>query len=234
MRAVFEAKIPGTSGPDVALFNRFQKAWPSMNHGNYSPGISAANVRKILGKSEIEDLIQFSKTTLEQFHYRNDYKEFLELVLIFLEDAPSHQVTFVYPGAMHRARWMSKVIYSLKIYLFRKEFKLDSKIEKALMQICIFIVKVYTKVWFTAPLSTKAPGSDLQLLRDLNDYKRIDREIADAALKKFSNHLWYLSPEAVAFALFENTISDDEKKKICQKISEREEERICTTTEFLL
>lgn len=43
------------------------------------------------------------------------FREFLELCLIFL-GGNCENFHFCYAGAMHHARWLSKVIYSLKIY----------------------------------------------------------------------------------------------------------------------
>jgi hypothetical protein len=41
------------------------------------------------------------------------------------------------PGAMHHARWMSKVLYSLKIWLFRAQFKLTPREENGLRDVCV-------------------------------------------------------------------------------------------------
>jgi len=44
-----------------------------------------------------------------------DYRELLQLVLIFLGRKQLQGVTLRAPGPMHQARWMAKAIYSLKI-----------------------------------------------------------------------------------------------------------------------
>lgn len=46
---------------------------------------------------------------------------------IFLGELPQENVHIDYPGAMHHARWMSKVIYSLKIYSFRHKLNMNAK-----------------------------------------------------------------------------------------------------------
>lgn len=60
---------------------------------------------------------------------RHDYRELLELCLLFLgEQIPpseSRSVTFRRPGPMHHARWMSNAIYSLKMFLFRDQIHLS-------------------------------------------------------------------------------------------------------------
>ena len=70
------------------------------------------------------DIIEFANKQLEEKHPRDDYKEFLELVLIFLGEIPGRGVRFMTPGAMHHACWMSKVIYSLKVWMFHSQFVL--------------------------------------------------------------------------------------------------------------
>lgn len=75
------------------------------------------------------------------------------------------------------------------------------------------------KIWFTAPNAINAPNSDLQLVKDLIDYRKILLEIANAALDKLSRHLWYLHEQLACLALFDETVTVEEKVKIIQKIN---------------
>jgi hypothetical protein len=52
---------------------------------------------------------------------RNDYREFLELIIIFLGGTPLRDIILSQPDAYHLARWMAKAIYCFKIYLFRHQ-----------------------------------------------------------------------------------------------------------------
>jgi len=47
------------------------------------------------------------------------------------------------PGATSHARWMSKVIYWLKIFMFSEQFNWNVKEKRGLAEICVFIVTVY-------------------------------------------------------------------------------------------
>lgn len=85
--------------------------------------------------------------------------------------------------------WMAKAIYSLKIYLFRDQFKLSKKEEIGIRDAYIFTIKVYIKYWFQSLLGSCAPQNDLQLLKDLKTYKEINQVIAKIALKKILGHL---------------------------------------------
>jgi hypothetical protein len=60
--------------------------------------------------------------------------------------------------------------------------------------------------WFNAPLPCDAAVNDLQLIRDLEKYKFINRNLATVVLDKFKRHLWYLSPELVPLALFSEKV----------------------------
>lgn len=90
--------------------------------------------------------------------------------MIFLGGDEGREFTLKCPGAMHRARWMSKAIYSLKIFLFRKQFQLTPEEEKLIREICLFVVLVYARFWFLAPLPSSAPNNDLLLLKVLERY----------------------------------------------------------------
>lgn len=59
-----------------------------------------------------------------------------------------------------------------------------------------------------------APYQDLLFIRKLYNYCAIDVNISRIALHKFRNHLWYLTPEAVALAFFDTNISIASKRKM--------------------
>lgn len=71
------------------------------------------------------------------------------------------------PGVVHRARWMAKIIYALKIYLFRDQFVLRSRELNALREFTTFAVRIYLKYWYVCPKPTLAPSNDLKLLKKL-------------------------------------------------------------------
>ena len=77
-----------------------------------------------------------------------------------------------------------------------------------------FIVKLYIKAWYTAPFAHLAPYQDLLFFKKLILFKEINREIADAAVLKFKNHMWYLSAEASALAFFDDEIPLNVKRNM--------------------
>lgn len=150
---------------------------------------------------------------------RGDYREFLELVIIFLGGELPNGNIFRHPGAYHHARWMAKGIYSLKIFMFRHLFKLQRREIAGLRDVCLFLVKLYVKAWFRASSSIKAPNNDIEFIKESIRYQDIDSQTSEIILKKISNHLWYLGTEQIAFTFFDDNVSIPEKRKMVLAIN---------------
>ncbi|KAL4096532.1 hypothetical protein QTP88_021470 [Uroleucon formosanum] len=84
LKSVFDLKLNGTSGPDVAIFKRFQLAWVTMDTKMFNSGIENCIVMGSVN-DVCDDIIKFSIDRLEENHPRDDYRELLELTF----DAPS-------------------------------------------------------------------------------------------------------------------------------------------------
>lgn len=163
-------------------------------------------------------MISFAKKQQQVHQPRDDYRELLNLTTIFLGGIPEKGVSFRRPAGVHRARWMARALYCLKIYLFKHQFKLTKKDEKAVRKICISTVVIYVKYWFQAPSGWSAPRNDLQLLKNLKAFEIFNKNIAAVALKKILNHLWYLSEELVSLAFFDDDLSVHQKKKMVEAL----------------
>ena len=79
-----------------------------------------------------------------------------------------------------------------------------------------FVFFVYAKWWFTTSSATSAPLHDLELITDIQHYKELDPEVANVAVKAFSNHL-YLSSELVPLAVF-SEVSSKVKQEMVNKL----------------
>lgn len=140
LRPAFELQFPGTSGPNVAIFKRFHTAWK--NKTVYKPGIEDKTIASRLS-DVIEDIKEFCKNALKKEFSRHDYKEFLQLAMLFLgvqQKSPIHA-----PGAVSHAR-RAMEIYSLKIYIFRDQFHLTVREEKNIWEVCVFLIHFYRKL----------------------------------------------------------------------------------------
>lgn len=163
-----------------------------------------------------EEILGFCEQQLKRGHTRADYAELLKLVMIFLGGTPSSGISFRAPGAFHHARWMAKAIYCLKMYLFRDQFVLTAREIKGIRDICQFIVRLYVKAWFTAPLAASAPNFDFNFLIELQNYNETDKDISRVAVKKMCGHLWYLAEEVVGLSFFDENIPLNVKEKMVE------------------
>ena len=105
-----------TCGLDLLLFKRFKENWTNINTEAYEP-CNDARLNADLAALKTET-VKFTVAALQEEKLpREDYREILEITLIFCGEIPSW-VHFQAPGAFHHAKWMSKLDYILKIYLF--------------------------------------------------------------------------------------------------------------------
>lgn len=223
LKEAFEDKFGKTSSPGVPMFARFKEKWANIKDKPYSSGIEDDEVAiKIPVHVQIE-IKTFCLTQLNDKHPRADYKEFLEIVLLFLgEDIPNYH--FIPPGPISHARWMAKGIYCPKMFLFRKHLRLTKKELNGLRDISIFIVTLYVKAWFGCTRAIAAPNQDLEFLKAATEYASIDQKLSQKLVAKFCGHLWYLSGEAVALALFDENVPDETKVKMTKAMQVFENE----------
>ncbi|XP_073979047.1 uncharacterized protein [Rhodnius prolixus] len=71
----------------------------------------------------------------EESHPREDYKELLNLPLLYLGGWDENNFTFRIPEALHQARWMAKALYALKIALFAKQLNMSQRELKGMKRI---------------------------------------------------------------------------------------------------
>lgn len=162
----------------------------------------------------VEDILS---TKEKKSVLKGDYLEMLELCLIILgKSIPNYQ--FHVAHACSHARWMAKLIYSMKMYLFRHQLHFSTSEVKNLQDICIFICLVYVKIWIQCCIPSNAPHNDLVLMKELKRYSEINDAISKHAIGKFKEHLWYLGPELVVLSLFSDKVSDIVKRRMFEKM----------------
>jgi hypothetical protein len=217
LEAVVTHSLGQSQAPEILLFKRLKKTWNSIDATEYQTSSSDALVSGMISDSRT-DILTFANEQLLLHQPRDDYRELLHLTISFVADVRIPDTTFKAPAGLHRARWMAKAIYALKIWMFREQFKLTKQEEKGIGDICVFTVLLYVRAWFRAPSALCAPRLDLQLLKDIDQYKKYNSIISAIALKKLQGHLWYLSPVLVAFALFDGDVSRDTKRRMVQAL----------------
>lgn len=184
-----------SSGPEIKIFKRFRENWSKLSHRE-----PPARSTPLLPAPE--DLKNFILQQLTQGHPREDYSELLCLAgLLTGMDTGS---VIRKPGAIHRARWMAKAIYSLKIELLYEGNEtvvhLTARELQGLQRFNRFVVLVYIESWFTSRSAIDAPINDVRLIGRLAAFD--DEQLRKVGLNALKRHSWYLSPELATIALF--------------------------------
>ena len=213
---VFKSLFGPTSGPEIPIFKRFKEKWSFICRDRPEEGALDKETAAILGGHQ--DLktaaFEYAMETVEQDHQRDDFRELLELTIIYLGGVPPRGIRIMAPGAMHQARWMAKAIYVLKIFLLRSQLKLTVKETTALRVFSLFVTLVYTEAWFRAPQVLEAPLSDLSLFKKIRSFYAIDAETSKIAAGAMGRHTWYLGEESVALAFFDTRVPSETKREM--------------------
>ena len=117
---------------------------------------------------------------------RDDYLEFVELCILFLgSDDAVMSAKFKQPGALHKARWMAKLLYSIKICLLEAQIsQLPQGTITAAHQVpkvrefVIFATLIYSSWWLTCTSAADAPWHDLNLFHKLLMYEAVNPAIS--------------------------------------------------------
>ena len=176
-----------------------------------------------------EDILAHCKHLLPKDWLRGDYKELVELTILYLDDPPADvdaAVTFHTPGAVHKARFMGKLLYCLKMVLvgdkmvreLPKGAVFGAQQLRKIKQFTKFAVFCYVPWWLKCPLAADAPSNDLQLLEDLRTYAILDEASSKSALDAMKPHGWYLNEEMVSLGFFSEKVSDEMKVKMVEKL----------------
>lgn len=82
----------------------------------------------------------------------------------------------------------------------------------------MFVLFVYVDYWFETPLPSKAPTSDLQLVKNCIRYRVVDEDVSKSATHACSLHGWYLSPELAPLCLFDPDLPLSTKTLLAEKL----------------
>lgn len=139
-------------------------------------------------------------------------------MLMLLGTTPVRGAHWLKPGATHHARWMPSILYPAKMFAFNTRAGYDRDMVEKLEALCMFNALFYVEKWLRSSVGVDAPFNDLQLWHSLNDYRRYDLAVADAAITALERHLWYLTEECVVFSLFSNRVADAERQQIARQL----------------
>ena len=170
---------------------------------------------------------------------RGDYKELIDLSIFYLEGKPDDTFRFKSAGPIHKARWMGKLLYCIKLNLCENKIReqheacpIYSDIEQTtkIEHFVYFIIMIYIPWWFQCSMTADSPINDLCLLKDINEFSGFDEAIAQKALKSFSNHTWYLTEELIPLALFSKRVPSETKQELVSQLLQHPNECSNPTT----
>ena len=157
---------------------------------------------------------------------REDYLELAKLCLIYLGgNLPVKMSEFKLdaPSAFHHARWMSKVLYVIKLAMLKPPFVKDIT---RIRSLALFYSVYYAKAWLTCTFAAEAPVHDLSFIKTLDEvcsstkgkWPEAFQKMAEAAKDKLTVHTWYLSERLVGLALYSDNVAIPTKEK-CKALS---------------
>jgi hypothetical protein len=224
-----DLQIEVSKSPEVTLFSRFRKNFELVPHTSdqlmskldLSVYTDVAKELITVLKSEV-----LQKAQSELLVRRDDYLEFIELCTMFLDGVEEGKViTFKKPGALHKARWMAKLLYSIKICLLEQHIaKLPKGTITAMHQVAKirdfvnFATLIYSSWWMSCNMAVDAPWHDLKLIHNLLRYEAVNATVAKSALRAFKQHLWYLTAEMVPLALFSQLVPAAERRALADRL----------------
>ena len=207
-----------TKDPGVAVFRRLRAQWSSLeiDYGNLVKWDYLAASEKL--QAVAADVLAWGQEQLQQRTFpRDDYKEFLELVVISL-GGHVEGFKFKLPGPDHHARWMSKAIYNLKMKLISKFFHMSEVELSHVNQIAEFVVLFYAKFWFTTPLAASAARMKLDFMSHILEYRVVDAPLAFTVLESAYRHLWYLTAQLIPLALTDTGLEDSSREAMARAL----------------
>jgi hypothetical protein len=135
-----------------------------------------------------QEVKTFVEEHLKLDYPRDDYRELLCLAASML--GMQTNTTIRKPGALHRARWIAKAIYTLKIELpfdgNDAVLQITARELQSIQRFNRFVVCVYLQSWFTSRIVTDAAINDIKLIQRLNEYN--DLALQTAELKMMKRH----------------------------------------------
>ena len=219
-----DLKIEASKSPEVSLFQRLKKNWDRLPHKD----ISSANIDLSGYSAEAQSLLQELKQdhlnpiVKRETNLRDDYKEMAQLSLFILNN--EEKIYLKRPGAMHKARWMAKILYSIKICLLKDYI---NELPKGtvttphqlaqLHEFVVFIIFVYSGWWLQCRSAINTPWLDLCLYKSLLRYEIVNKTIAKSAQRALARHLWYLTPELAFLSIFSEAVPSEEREVPCSK-----------------
>ena len=125
-----DLQIEASKSPDVTLFTRFRKNAAMLSVPVKSTDEQLSQFRSNSFSDDAIQIVDRCRASVLQLAAselslrRDDYRDFAELCTVFVDgEMADHPISFKRPGTLHKARWMGKLIYSIRICLFELQIQ---------------------------------------------------------------------------------------------------------------
>ena len=194
-----DLNIEASKSPEVSLFIRLRDNWDQITKDGPPDHLKieglSTEALAVISKLK-QDLYKLQENT-EDF-VRDDYKEFLTLAVAFVNEEVT-KISYNRPGALHKARWMMRVIYSLKLVTLESAIQqLDKGTITSnhdilkLRDFATFCSLVYCPFWFQCTVAVDAPKNLLKLYQNILCYKIVNDTLSTSAEKALKRHSRFL------------------------------------------
>lgn len=225
-----------SDGPDDKLFKKFKEVFPTLSIDERMLWVWPVDTNSWRYEKAFDVLIWADEHMELATWAREDYRELLELVVLFLggqvkrvrnEKVQEVQDFVRKPGAIHRARFMASCLYILKICMYRGQLDadvLDGDAYEKIQVLAEYIALLHVPYFLQTPLAASAPRLDRNFWNDLNEYQEcflvddVQYDMINAVKDSVLLHLWYLCEELVVFALFDDNLVYRERQAMAHKL----------------
>ena len=93
--------------------------------------------------------------------------------------------------------------------------------KKNVQKMAHFVVFVYLRAWFSAPVLEAAATNDNRLFQSLQKYKSVDKKVSTITTTVLNRHTWYLTEELVPLSLFDEDLTLDQRSLLAASIGQQ-------------
>ena len=84
----------------------------------------------------------------------------------------------------------------------------------------LFVVFVYLRAWFTAPVQVSVASNDLNLFQSLQKFRSVDIKVSTITTAVLNRHTWYLTEELIPMSLLNEDQPLDERTLLATNIGQ--------------
>ena len=209
-------------GPINPLFQKFRNEWDQLKQAINYDNLVLLDWRPFLG-SELEIHILAVKQYIShvlrtETFARGDYLTLSKLIGVFLGvSVPNFK--FTTPVAISKSRFVQRSLYYLSIYMLSRQLDfIDNDVRKECKEASTFIAIFFGEWFLQSSKAHKAFNNDINKIRVMHLYKKMNLDVATSVLIGMARHLQYLAPENAVFALVDQDLDNETRSAMARKV----------------